>query len=51
MKRLTFKEYATPSVEVLSIMVEKGFIVSNPDLTYGDQGAAGTITEGDSYDL
>ena len=28
MKRLTFKEYTTPSVEVLSIMVEKGFEAS-----------------------
>ena len=50
MKRLTFKEYATPSVEVLSVEVEKGFIVS-PDWQYGGQGAAGTITEGESYDL
>ena len=40
MKRLTFKEYATPSVEVLSVEVEKGFIVSNPDWQYGGQGAA-----------
>ena len=51
MKRLTFKEYATPSVEVLSVEVEKGFIVSNPDWQYGGQGAAGTITEGESYEL
>ena len=51
MKRLTFKEYTTPSVEVLSIVIEKGFIVSNPDWSYGDQGEAGTITEGESYDL
>ena len=32
-------------------MVEKGFIVSNPDWSYGGQGEAGTITEGESYDL
>ncbi len=51
MKRLTFKEYTTPSVEVLSVEVEKGFIVSNPDWKYGDQGAAGTIEDGNSYDL
>ena len=52
MKRTTMKEYTTPAMEVLSVEVEKGFFVSqNIDLTYGDAGAAGTIENGDSYEL
>jgi hypothetical protein len=45
-------EYFTPSVEVLSVEVEKGFFVSqNTDLNYGDAGAAGAIENGGSYEL
>ena len=52
MKRTTIAEYFTPSVEVLSVEVEKGFFVSqNPDLTYGEEGAAGAIVNGNSYEL
>ena len=52
MKRTTMKEYTTPSMEVLSVKAEKGFFVSqNTDLTYGDAGAAGTIENGNSYEL
>ena len=52
MKRTTMKEYFTPEVEVCSVKVEKGFFVSqNPDLHYGGAGAAGTIENGDSYEL
>ena len=52
MKRTTIAEYSTPNVEVLSVEVEKGFFVSqNPDLTYGDAGAAGAIGDGNSYEL
>ena len=52
MKRTTIAEYSTPNVEVLSVEVEKGFFVSqNPELTYGNAGAAGTIENGDSYEL
>ena len=52
MKRTTMKEYTTPTAEVCSVKVEKGFFVSqNPDLTYGDEGAAGAIVNGNSYEL
>ena len=52
MKRTTMMEYTTPMVEVCSVKAEKGFFVSqNIDLTYGDAGAAGTIEDGNSYEL
>ena len=39
-------------VEVCSVKAEKGFFVSqNPDLTYGNEGAAGAIGDGGSYEL
>ena len=45
-------EYATPTMEVCSVNVEKGFFVSqNTDLTYGEGGSAGTIENGGSYEL
>lgn len=45
-------EYAAPTVESYSVKAEAGFFVSqNPDLNYGDAGAAGTIGEGNSYEL
>ena len=52
MKRTTMKEYLTPEVEVCSVKAEMGFFVSqNPDLTYGEEGAAGAIVNGNSYEL
>ena len=52
MKRTTMKEYTTPTAEVCSVKVEKGFFVSqNTDLTYGGAGSAGTIENGGSYEL
>ncbi len=45
-------EYSAPEVDVCSVKVEAGFFVSqNPDLTYGSEGAAGTIENGNSYEL
>ncbi len=39
-------------MELCSVKVEKGFFVSqNPDLTYGEEGAAGAIGNGNSYEL
>ncbi len=44
--------YITPEVDVCSVMVESGFFVSqNPELTYGEEGAAGAIVNGNSYEL
>ena len=52
MKRTTMKEYTTPTAEVCSVKVEKGFFVSqNTDLNYGGAGAAGTLENGGSYEL
>ena len=46
-------EYTAPAVQFFSVNVEEGFFVSqNPDLTYGDEGAAGgKIEDGNSYEL
>lgn len=45
-------EYTAPAMEFYSVKAEAGFFVSqNPDLKYGDAGAAGTIGEGNSYEL
>ena len=52
MRTNNFMEYTTPEVNVCSVKVEAGFFVSqNPDLTYGDAGAAGAIENGNSYEL
>ena len=52
MRTNNFMEYTTPEVDVCSVNVEAGFFVSqNPDLTYGDAGAAGAIENGNSYEL
>ncbi len=52
MKRKPVKEYMIPTAEIYSVKVEVGFVVSqNPDLNYGDAGAAGTIENGNSYEL
>ena len=52
MKRTFVKEYTTPTAEVCSVKVEKGFFVSqNTDLNYGSAGSAGTIENGGSYEL
>ena len=52
MRTNNFMEYTAPEVNVCSVKVEAGFFVSqNPDLTYGDAGAAGAIENGNSYEL
>ena len=44
--------YSSPKIMTCSVEIEKGFLVSqNPDLNYGDAGAAGTIENGNSYEL
>ena len=47
------RDYTAPAVQVFSVNVEEGFFVSqNPNLQYGDEGAAGgTIEEGNTYYL
>ncbi|MBO5882307.1 MAG: hypothetical protein J6Q21_03585 [Alistipes sp.] len=45
-------EYVAPAIEVVSTVVEAGFEGSlGVALTYGDEGAAGVIEDGNSYDL
>lgn len=52
MKNLAGGGYAAPTVEVCFVKAEAGFFVSqNPDLTYGEAGAAGAIENGNSYEL
>lgn len=44
--------YAAPEIHAYSVEVESGFVVSqNPGLSYGDAGNAGTIENGNSYEL
>lgn len=46
------KEYMIPIADVYSVKAENGFAVSqNPDLNYGEAGGAGTIENGNSYEL
>lgn len=52
MKRRVVKEYIVPTAEIYSVKAEIGFAVSqNPNLNYGDAGEAGTIENGNSYEL
>jgi hypothetical protein len=46
------EKYVAPAVELCVVSAERGFFVSsNSDLTYGDEGAAGAIGNGNSYEL
>lgn len=46
------RDYLAPDMAICEVAVENGFLVSqNPDWTYGDEGAAGDIGDGGSYDL
>ena len=52
MKNLAGVGYAAPTVEVCFVKAEAGFFVSqNPELTYGEAGAAGAIGNGGEYEL
>ena len=49
---LIVERYIAPEMEVVSTVVEAGFEGSlGVALTYGDEGAAGVIEDGNSYDL
>ncbi len=51
-KSKKMKSYSPPQIITCSVEIEKGFLVSqNPDLDYGNAGAAGTIENGNSYEL
>ena len=52
MKQLDFSKclavgtYCTPTVELCEVYAEKGY-----SLSFGEAGAAGTITEGETYEF
>ncbi len=44
--------YVAPAVELCVVSAERGFFVSqNSDLDYGGAGEAGTIGDGNNYEL
>ena len=46
------KSYSAPTIDTYSVKAEKGFFVSqNPGLSYGSEGAAGSLENGNSYEL
>ena len=46
------REYIAPTIDAYSVKAERGFFVSqNPGFTYGSEGAAGSLENGNSYEL
>ena len=44
--------YVAPDVDVCTVEVESGFVVSsNPNFIYGSEGSAGALENGNSYEL
>ena len=44
------KQYLAPSIEVVAVKIEKGFASSQVN-DYAEEGAAGMIQEGNSYEF
>lgn len=44
------KQYITPSVEVVKVAIEKGFATSGSANTYANEGEAGMLQEGNTYE-
>ena len=44
------RKYVSPSVEVVTIVIERGFAASTVENTYAPEGEAGMLQEGNTYE-